>query len=624
LADFLSLEEEIWSYFRNNGKPSQPVDVVQEFIRSVDATEVWAILKTLRAQVGFKDIAHINRRAQTLADAWQAIDSLVERIEQQQAIDFTWGKTLSSAVFAIEALCAVGKRDKARQSLEFIRSHWQLEDEGIEILSGTSERYDFDRILLSMQEEDSAVGVPFATAQTAQQLDPDRFHSTWVRGLILCVEAAYKDRKQNELEKLAILVEQTQEPAGNFYPSRVPWCTARVLMGLARCGRNYTNSPAVKNACDWLLRPTRAGGVYQDGVWESGTGAWNTAIETTAMCTIALILSGLPADDPRLSAAWKFLLSRRNEWTKPEQEIDGVLALNAHVAVTGDWQDVTNEVNYLLKWARGEAFWDSAAKTAKETFNQSLRVAFIAATLVDIVWSTLRFSLSVFLDAFAVPQIALSEREYLGHAGTSQQLFRTLQSMNGKGATKMISILFLAADPTDASRLRLGEELREIQERLQLAKLREKFQLHQRMSVRPADISQALLDVQPQIIHFSGHGTSTGALCFEDKVGKAQPVGPDALAALFEQFANQVNCVLLNACYSESQANAIVKHIPYVIGMNQSIGDKAAIAFAIGFYQALGAGRTIEDSYKLGCVQIRLQSIPEHLTPVLVTKEPAA
>jgi hypothetical protein len=31
-----------------------------------------------------------------------------------------------------------------------------------------------------------------------------------------------------------------------------------------------------------------------------------------------------------------------------------------------------------------------------------------------------------------------------------------------------ISILFLSADPTDASRLRLGEELREIQEKLQL------------------------------------------------------------------------------------------------------------------------------------------------------------
>lgn len=55
--------------------------------------------------------------------------------------------------------------------------------------------------------------------------------------------------------------------------------------------------------------------------------------------------------------------------------------------------------------------------------------------------------------------------------------------------------------------------------------------------------------------------------------------------------------------------------------MNQAIGDKAAIAFSIGFYQALGAGRTTEEAYKLGVVQIRLQGIPEHLTPVLNKKE---
>jgi hypothetical protein len=183
-----------------------------------------------------------------------------------------------------------------------------------------------------------------------------------------------------------------------------------------------------------------------------------------------------------------------------------------------------------------------------------------------------------------------------------------------------ISILLLSADPTNATRLRIGEELREIQEKLQLARLREKFKLEQRMSVRPTDISQALLDIQPHIVHFSGHGIESGTLCFENRVGEIHPITADALGALFEQFASQVSCVLLNSCYSEVQAAAIAEHIDYVIGMNRAIGDHAAIAFAIGFYQALGAGRTIEEAYKLGCVQIRLQSIPEHLTPILVQK----
>ena len=181
----------------------------------------------------------------------------------------------------------------------------------------------------------------------------------------------------------------------------------------------------------------------------------------------------------------------------------------------------------------------------------------------------------------------------------------------------------MAADPSNLSRLRLGEEQREIEEKLQLAKLRERFVLYQRTSVRPADISQAMLDVQPQIVHFSGHSTSTGALCFESKSGDAQIIQPNAIASLFEQFAHIVDCVVLNACYSKIQANAIAEHIDFVVGMNKTVGDPAAIAFSVGFYQALGSGSEIEEAYRLGCVQIGLQGIPEHLTPVLVKKEQA-
>lgn len=181
------------------------------------------------------------------------------------------------------------------------------------------------------------------------------------------------------------------------------------------------------------------------------------------------------------------------------------------------------------------------------------------------------------------------------------------------------TILFLSADPTDATRLRLGEEFREIKDNLRKSKLRGAFNLAlPQLSLRPSDISQALLDESPRIVHFSGHGTSSGELCFEDAQGKIKVVDGDALAALFELVASDVECVILNACYSSIQAQEINRYIDYVIGMNRAIGDKAALSFSVGFYQALGAGRTVEDAYRFGCVQIRLQSIPEHLTPVLL------
>jgi hypothetical protein len=63
----------------------------------------------------------------------------------------------------------------------------------------------------------------------------------------------------------------------------------------------------------------------------------------------------------------------------------------------------------------------------------------------------------------------------------------------------------------------------------------------------------------------------------------------------------------MNACYAEVQANEIVKHIKYVIGMNQAMRDDAAIAFSIGFYRTLGYGRSLEDVFKFGCNANQLQ-----------------
>ena len=190
--------------------------------------------------------------------------------------------------------------------------------------------------------------------------------------------------------------------------------------------------------------------------------------------------------------------------------------------------------------------------------------------------------------------------------------------MPSPSADQQTTILFLAANPKDTGRLRLDQELRDIAEGLQRAQKRDQFNLEQRLAVRPRDIQRAMLDIAPQIIHFSGHGAGEQGLVFEDDIGNAKLVDGAALAGLFELFSDQIQCVVLNGCYSEAQAGAIAQHIPYVIGMNQAIGNRAAIAFAVGFYDALGAGRSIEFAYKLGCSAIRMEGIAEHLTPVLL------
>ena len=65
----------------------------------------------------------------------------------------------------------------------------------------------------------------------------------------------------------------------------------------------------------------------------------------------------------------------------------------------------------------------------------------------------------------------------------------------------------------------------------------------------------------------------------------------------------------------------IINVVPYVIGMSQSIGDRAAIIFATSFYDGLGAGQSIDFAYKLACNALEIAGSPESLTPTLKVNE---
>src|SRR5215813_5466671 len=99
--------------------------------------------------------------------------------------------------------------------------------------------------------------------------------------------------------------------------------------------------------------------------------------------------------------------------------------------------------------------------------------------------------------------------------------------MNKYDPTK---ILLLSANPQDTVRLRLDEEMQEIRNRLRQV---DQFTVELRWAVRPRDIQRAMLDVNPEIVHFSGHGTLNEGLIFEDEAGRSQSVSASALAQLF-------------------------------------------------------------------------------------------
>ena len=91
-----------------------------------------------------------------------------------------------------------------------------------------------------------------------------------------------------------------------------------------------------------------------------------------------------------------------------------------------------------------------------------------------------------------------------------------------------------------------------------------------------------------------------------------------SLAALFTILKDNLRCVVLNACYSEVQARAIVEHIECVVGMSRAVTDAAAIDFAAAFYLGLGFGRSVQTAFDLGRNRIDPAGLNETDTPHLL------
>jgi len=196
-----------------------------------------------------------------------------------------------------------------------------------------------------------------------------------------------------------------------------------------------------------------------------------------------------------------------------------------------------------------------------------------------------------------------------------------IKNREGKTPEEVIStikILFLAANPSDKTRLRLDKDSRSIDEALRKANFGSQFELKQHWAVRVSDIQGFLLRYRPDIVYFCGHGSKNSEIFLEDDAGKSYPVPVEALSQLFSIFKNNIKCVILNACYSEKQAKAIAQHIDCVIGMSNEIKDTTGIIFASAFFQALGNGSNVQDAFELGRNQIILEGINEQDIPKLI------
>jgi hypothetical protein len=204
------------------------------------------------------------------------------------------------------------------------------------------------------------------------------------------------------------------------------------------------------------------------------------------------------------------------------------------------------------------------------------------------------------------------------------------------------TILFMAANPIGADRLALDREARAIQIELERGSRRDRFELVTRWAAQPLDLLHELRKLKPMVVHFSGHcGQSTAekppsghtprrhvivgcnggelrqGLFFQSPDGDAQFVTAAAFEQTFSAAGASVKLVVLNACCSDVQAEALLAHVGCVVRMGGSITDDAARNFAIGFYGGLGGGESVAAAYQQGRAAISLEGLREADRPQL-------
>ena len=193
--------------------------------------------------------------------------------------------------------------------------------------------------------------------------------------------------------------------------------------------------------------------------------------------------------------------------------------------------------------------------------------------------------------------------------------------INFEKLPEKINVLFLAANPSDQSFLRLDHEIRSIHEKIRASKHRDSIKLEARWAVRPNDLLQEINEVQPHIVHFSGHGSEENDIILENSEGETSLFSKELVTQLMKTMSSSIRLVIFNNCFSSGQAESVTAHVECAIGMNEAISDDAAKEFAAQFYSAIGFGKSVEEAFEQGKLALDIAGIQERDILELYTQE---
>jgi hypothetical protein len=178
---------------------------------------------------------------------------------------------------------------------------------------------------------------------------------------------------------------------------------------------------------------------------------------------------------------------------------------------------------------------------------------------------------------------------------------RLCNKMKERMALHCPLVLFLSASPDEMQAIRSGREFNAAYDGLFPFEGRKRVDARYYDDVRPIDV-QRLLEAKPAFVHFCGHFSKSGNLLLRGDGSEGREVDVNGMVQYLSALDGYVQCVVLSACSSSEYAKALAEKVDcVVIGMPFDIKNSTAIDFSAAFYAALGAGKSIQNAFALGC-----------------------
>jgi len=368
----------IASYLENKDEYDLPSKdkIIRDFIFAADNKDKWKLLKQLIGDNSDNELLAIS-------PIWSVLHEFENELSLQTKKDPSWQNTPSSMYFVISAASLLGVLDEYQDVLSALCDNLSICDGVLSLkydkLKTTN---DFLKIRGKMIEEDAELfEIPF---EAGNEFDCDLAHKNWHFGLIIGLREELQKSGYSEIYELTLKdLKASQRDDGSWYPNRVPWITARILIGLRQAGFSYEDD-IVRDGVNYLLE------ILGDSCyWEAHTGGWNTVYETSSLCLEAIIGSGFSRNkDARIEKVVNYLDNNTEEWMEEDKEIDGTITACVLMKMYGIRKSL---IEYITNLCNRRTF-EIIQETENLDYNtkQSCDTTQIAYFVVELCWHILK------------------------------------------------------------------------------------------------------------------------------------------------------------------------------------------------------------------------------------------